>query len=92
MDLISSVPAVVELARVWFAFNFSEPDALQKLLAKNWFLDHTPLLLKPWHPMFDASRERIDEVLVWVRLHGLPLHCWMEDQFHSIRNLMGTYL
>ena len=91
-DFLGSVLVVVELSRGWFCFNFLETGHIQKVLARNWSLDHTPLLLKPWHPMFDMSRERIDEVPVWVRLLGLPLHCWSKEHFRSIGNMMGKFL
>ena len=88
-EFLSTVPVVVGLARGWFAFNFAEVAHPQKVLARNWALDHSPFLLKPWNPMFDVSRERVDVVLIWVCLLGIPLHYWIENHLRNIGNLLG---
>jgi hypothetical protein len=41
---------------------------------------------------FDASRERIDELLIWVRLLSLPPELWKVKGFESIGNALGTYM
>ena len=50
------------------------------------------MLLKPWHPLFDASRERVNSVPLWVRLPGLPLHYWTEEHLRGIGNTIGDFL
>ena len=50
------------------------------------------VLLKKWHPLFDASRERVDVVPTWVRLPSLPLSFWFEEYFEHIGNLLGSFL
>ena len=50
------------------------------------------MLLKPWHPLFDASRERVDSIPLWVRLPGLPLHYWTEEHLCGIGNTIGVFL
>lgn len=76
----------------WFAFNFQSEEHLLWVLNQNWSFDQSSLLLKRWHPLFDASRERVDLVLIWDRLPGLPLPFWFEEHFSHIGNLLGTYL
>ena len=92
VETLGTTPAVVALTKGWFAFNFSQAEHLQWVLSRNWNLDHTPLLLKPWHPLFDASRERVDVVSLWVQLPGLLLHYWMEEHFRNIGNILGSFL
>ena len=72
--LLGYSPVVVMLNRGWFAFNFFKEEDLRRVLNKNWHLNHSPMLLKPWHPLFDASRERVDVIPIWVRMPALPLH------------------
>lgn len=82
----------VALCLNWFAFNFLSIEHALWVLNRNWSWDHCPVLLKPWHPMFNASRERLDIVPFWVRLPGIPLHYWSERHFRGIGNILGTYL
>jgi len=90
--LIGSVPVVVILNRGWFAFKFNSEEELKRILNLNWHLNHAPVLMKRWHPMFDASRERVDESPIWVRLPALPLHYWEPFHFRNIGNILGSFL
>jgi len=85
-------PEVVFLKGGWFAFNFKSEDHSKWVLTRNWALCSAPLLLKPWHPLFDAGCERVDSVPLWVRLPGLPLQYWKEYHLREIGNLLGTFL
>lgn len=60
--LLRYTPVVVMLNRGWFAFKFIKEEELRRVLNMNWHLNHSPVLLKPWHPLFDASRERVDVI------------------------------
>jgi hypothetical protein len=85
-------PEVIELSRNWFAFNFLQPEHAKWVLGKNWSVNFSPLLLKPWSPLFDASREKLDKIPVWVRLPALPLQFWSLDYFKAIGNFLGDFL
>ena len=65
---------------------------MRMILNHNWPLNHSPVLLKPWHPLFDASRERVNKIPIWVRLPGLPLHFWDTLHFRQIGDILGNYL
>lgn len=80
------------LTRGWFVVNFTREEDLWQILNKSWSLDHSPILLNPWHPMFDASRERVDTIPIWVWLPALPLHFWDQYHLHRIGNIMGVFL
>ena len=47
---------------------------------------------KPWNPLFDARKEKIDSMLVWVRLLGLPLEYWFCEVFMMIGNSIGQFV
>jgi len=85
-------PVVDLLTRGWFAVTFTKEEDLEKILNKSWSLDHSPVLLKKWHPMFDASIERVDLIPIWVRMPALPLQYWNELQLRGIGNMLGTVL
>ena len=62
------VPVVEMLNRGWFAINLEKEEDFRWIQTKSWHIDHSPVLLKPWHPLFDASKERVDVIPIWVRL------------------------
>ena len=80
------------LTRGWFALNFTQQEHVNWVLARNWSIDQCLVLLKLWTPNFDASRERVDEVPIWVRLPGLPRQYWSKEHFICIGNILGTFL
>jgi hypothetical protein len=65
---------------------------VEKIIHKYWFIDSSPMLLKNWRPLFDAERERVDVLPIWVWLPGFPLEFWNENSFKVLGNLLGTYL
>jgi len=85
-------PVVDLLTRGWFAVTFAKEEDLSKILNKSWSLDHSPVLLKKWHPMFDASIERVDIIPIWVRMPALPLQYWNEFHLRGIGNMLGTVM
>jgi len=90
--LVGYAPVVVMLTRGWFAFRFKKEEELRRVLNMNWHLNNAPVLLKLWHPLFDASRERVDVSPVWVRMPALPLHYWDPYHFRKIGDILGTFL
>jgi hypothetical protein len=52
----------------------------------------TPIVLKRWTPNFDAKREKVDVVPVWVRLPGLPMQYWNPVRFSAIGNRLRDFL
>jgi len=86
------IPEVIELNRKWFAFTFQSEEQTQSILRGVWSIQNSPMMLKPWSPMFDASRERVDTIPIWVRLPGLPPFYWEEKYFKRIGNKIGEFL
>jgi len=85
-------PVVDLLTRGWFAVTFTKEEDLAKILNKSWSLDQSPVLLKKWHPMFDARIERVDLIPIWVKMPGLPLQYWNEFHLRGIGSMLGTCL
>jgi len=67
------VPNIIELNRNWFVFNFLQPKHAKWALGKNWSVNNSPLFLNPWNPLFDANKEKLDKIHVWVHLPALLL-------------------
>ena len=73
-EFLGYSPEVEMLLRGWFAVVVKSEDDMRLILNKNWHVNHSPVLLNPWHHLFDVGRERVDRIPIWVRLPGLPLH------------------
>ena len=58
--LLGYVLVVEMLTRGWFAVNLEKEEDLRRIQIQCWHIDHSPVMLKPWSPMFDASKERVD--------------------------------
>lgn len=46
----------------------------------------------PWFPGFDATTMVVLKMLVWVRLHNLPLHFWLPRALEAMGNALGKFL
>ena len=80
------------LTKGWFAVTLEKEEDLRWIQNKSWHIDHSPVLLKPWSPMFDASKERLDVLPILVRLPTLPLHFWDMYHFRRIGDIIGSFL
>jgi hypothetical protein len=80
------------LAKGWFAFVFTASLMSLGFFPKLGVWSDTPIVLKRWTPGFDAKRERVDVVPVWVRLPGLPMQYWNPVRFSAIGNKLGEYI
>ena len=54
--------------RCWMAFIFDFMLDVEKIQVAHWKWDSTPLSLKRRSPFFDAKIEKVDQMLVWVKL------------------------
>ncbi|GJY46047.1 zinc finger, CCHC-type containing protein [Tanacetum coccineum] len=57
-----------------------------------WFIRNNPLNLKKWHPDENLMKEDISTILVWVKLHGVPVTAFNEDGLSAITTKLGTLL
>lgn len=65
---------VTELASNIFLCEFSEPDAREKVFARQpWSVKGYLLVLQPWPHGLSWSEVDLDCFPVWVQIHGLPL-------------------
>ncbi|GKC72705.1 retrotransposon protein, putative, ty1-copia subclass [Tanacetum coccineum] len=57
-----------------------------------WFIRNNPLILKKWNPDVNLLKEDVGNVLVWVKLHGVPVTAFSEDGLSAIATKIGTTL
>ncbi|GJW73774.1 copia protein [Tanacetum coccineum] len=63
-----------------FSFQFSSMNGLDAMLENGpWFIQNNPFILKKWHPDENLLKEDVCTVLVWVKIHGVPVTAFSED-------------
>ncbi|GJR42217.1 retrotransposon protein, putative, ty1-copia subclass [Tanacetum coccineum] len=68
-------------------------DGLDSMLENGpWFIRNNPLILKKWNPDVNLMKEDVVNVLVWVKLHGIPISAFTEDGLSAIATDIGTLL
>ncbi|GKD36448.1 copia protein, partial [Tanacetum coccineum] len=76
-----------------FSFQFSSMDGLDAMLENDpWFIRNNPVILKKWHPDENLLKEDVSIVLVWVKLHGVPVTAFSEDGLSVITTKLSTPL
>ncbi|GJV10410.1 putative reverse transcriptase domain-containing protein, partial [Tanacetum coccineum] len=76
-----------------FSFQFSSMDGLDAMLENGpWFIRNNPVILKKWHPDENLLKEDVSTVLVWVKLHGVPVTTFSDDGLSDIATKLGTPL
>eukprot|EP01018_Ginkgo_biloba_P010531 Gb_16175 [translate_table: standard] len=76
----------------WLAFVFRTASNALKVLKGSWSWHSSNLLLKSWSSFFYARKERLDLVLVWVKLPKLPIDFWTLEVFKEIGNALGSFV
>ncbi|GKD51415.1 putative reverse transcriptase domain-containing protein [Tanacetum coccineum] len=71
----------------------SSMDGLDSMLENGpWFIRNNPLILKKWDPDVNLLKEDVVNVLVWVKLHGVPVTPFSEDGLSVIVTKLDTPL
>nr|GEW49816.1 hypothetical protein [Tanacetum cinerariifolium] len=68
-----------------FSFHVSSTDGLNSMLENClWFIRNHPLILRKWNPDVDLLKEDVENVPIWVKLHGVPISSFSEDGLSAI--------
>nr|XP_009781839.1 PREDICTED: uncharacterized protein LOC104230675 [Nicotiana sylvestris] len=54
--------------------------------------DKKPVVVKPWEPDIDVSKEKVDRIPVWIRLKGLDIKYWGKNALTKISGMTGKPL
>ena len=78
---------------IFLIVNFASSKEHEGILWEGpWFWGSSGLFVTPWFLDFDANTMVISRMLVWIRLHNLPLHFWNERILSGIGKNIGKYL
>ncbi|GJY47003.1 retrotransposon protein, putative, ty1-copia subclass [Tanacetum coccineum] len=76
-----------------FSFQFSFMDGLVAMLENGpWFIRNNPLILNKWHPDENLLKKDVSTILIWVKLHGVPVMAFSEDGLSAIATKLGIPL
>ncbi|GKC65388.1 zinc finger, CCHC-type containing protein [Tanacetum coccineum] len=68
-----------------FSSQFTSMDGLDAMLENGpWFIRNNPLILKKWHPDENLLKEDVNNIPVWVKLHGVPVTAFSDDGLSAI--------
>nr|GEY33301.1 hypothetical protein [Tanacetum cinerariifolium] len=68
-------------------------DGLNAILENvSWFIRNNPLILKKWNPDVNLLKEDVGNDLIWVKLHGVSVMAFNEDNLSVIATKLGTPL
>ncbi|GJW36241.1 trichome birefringence-like protein 3 [Tanacetum coccineum] len=54
-----------------------------------WMIKNTPIILNKWTPNLTLCKDKVTSVLVWVKLHKVPIVAYSEDGLSLISSQLG---
>ncbi|GJU67220.1 putative reverse transcriptase domain-containing protein [Tanacetum coccineum] len=74
-------------------FQFSSKDGLDAMLENGpWFIHNNLFILENVESRCDLTKKDVGNVLVWVKLHGVPMIAFSKDGLSIIATKLGTSL
>ncbi|XP_074310444.1 uncharacterized protein LOC141646456 [Silene latifolia] len=75
-----------------FLVRFTKFENREALLNSGYYLfDNKPVVIRPWLPETELTKEKVDIVPVWARLSGIPLRFWGAC-LPKIAGLVGNFI
>ena len=73
-----------------FLFKFSTKEGLEQVLQRGpWLIRHTPLILRKWSLNVPLTKNEVTTILVWVKLHNVPIVSYSEVGLSLIATQVG---
>ncbi|GJW52913.1 zinc knuckle CX2CX4HX4C containing protein [Tanacetum coccineum] len=74
----------------FFIFKFSSHDGMTKVLENgHWLIQMVPTILNVWSANIRLKKEEIKIVLVWVKIHNVPIIAFSEIDLNLITTKLG---
>nr|TKR98215.1 hypothetical protein D5086_0000205750 [Populus alba] len=84
---------VMTTAGGFMIFRFNTVDDMQGVLEKGpWMFGGKAIILQQWHPHLVLDKNKINKLLVWIRLHGLPFPLWSKSGLSLSVSMVGRPL
>nr|GEX08321.1 hypothetical protein [Tanacetum cinerariifolium] len=76
-----------------FMFKFAFEEGLEQVLQRGpWMIHKSPIILTKWSSNLSLKKGEVTSVLVWVKLHGMPILAYSEDGLSMIATQIGKLL
>ncbi|KAJ9183123.1 hypothetical protein P3X46_007029 [Hevea brasiliensis] len=82
---------ILELGNDFFLVRFTnEAHYCKALMDGSWIILGSYFLVQPWTPDFSIHKKDVNNVVVWIRLPGLPLHLYKKKVLRAIGDAVGN--
>ncbi|GKF25379.1 reverse transcriptase domain-containing protein, partial [Tanacetum coccineum] len=76
-----------------FMFKFASKEGLDQVLQRGlWMIRKSPIILTKWSSGLSLKKGEVTSVLVWIKLHGVPILAYSEDGLSLIATQIGKPL
>lgn len=84
---------MLDLDNNYYAIQFHDTEvAVHVLKAGPWRILGRYLHVQSWNPIFNFATNKINSMVVWVRLLGLPLHLYNRKVLRVLGSILGKVI
>ncbi|XP_039039738.1 uncharacterized protein LOC120177789 [Hibiscus syriacus] len=84
---------LIDLENNYFLVKFADEDDYTKVLTEGpWIIYGSYLIVQPWSRSFSISEKHPSQVIVWIRLPGLPYRYYTKALFRLIASVVGRVI
>ncbi|XP_022014990.1 uncharacterized protein LOC110914508 [Helianthus annuus] len=77
-------------ANGFFFFKFANKEGMLNVLKEGpWIIRSQPLFLSVWSPTAKLEKKEVEKILVWVKIHDVPIVAYTEDGLSMIATTIG---
>lgn len=81
---------IIDLGQEFYLVTFTNPeDHTVALLEGLWLVYDHYLMVREWSPNFSPSKDMVNQLVVWVRISGLPIEYYDQKVHTFIGNMIG---
>ncbi|XP_022014991.1 uncharacterized protein LOC110914510 [Helianthus annuus] len=78
-------------AHGFFFFKFKTKEGMDQMLEDGpWMIRNVPIILKQWSASTKLEKEELKSILVWVKMHDVPLAAFTEDGLSLLASKIGV--
>lgn len=83
----------IDLENEYFLVSFKTEGDVQFVLAQGpWIIMGHYLIVQPWSPQFDSSKEKIESIIAWIRLPGMALYYYHKRVLRMLGQVIGKVI
>lgn len=84
---------IIDLDNGYYLVRFCSENAAEFVLTQGpWVILGHYLIVQQWTPQFDCFNEKIDKIVAWICLPGMPLHYYHKKIIRMLGHVGGRVL